>query len=166
VLLLRELAATPPSALSSTDRVPAPFGFAAFTTTRAFRFYAAVTAAQLGSSSVDDRIFGTIESVTIEADSDVDGLPDRIDNCTFKVNPDQCDSYGDGYGNRCDADLNDNGMVNAQDTILFRSQLGQPSIGPVYNSADLNCNGVVNSQDTALYRGLLGSPPGPSGLHP
>ncbi len=103
-------------------------------------------------------------SVVISPDTDEDGVPDNADNCTLLVNPAQCDSDGDGYGNRCDADMNNNGSTNAQDTALFRQQLGKPSVGPAFNTADLNCNGAVNAQDTALFRQLLGSPPGPSGL--
>ena len=103
-------------------------------------------------------------SIVISPDTDGDGVPDESDNCTLLANPTQCDSDGDGYGNRCDADFNDNGSTNAQDTALFRQQLGQPSVGPTFNEADLNCNGAVNAQDTALFRQLLGSPPGPSGL--
>jgi Thrombospondin type 3 repeat len=102
----------------------------------------------------------------IDPDDDNDTVLDTADNCTLLSNPTQCDSDGDGYGNRCDGDLNDNDFTNSQDTTLFRQQLGQPSVGPTYNEADLNCNGVVNSQDTTLFRQLLGSPPGPSGLHP
>ena len=48
----------------------------------------------------------------------------------------QCDSDGDGYGNRCDGDMN-NTTTNAQDYVLFRQQLGQPSVGPTYNKAAL-----------------------------
>ncbi|MBL8199380.1 MAG: DUF1566 domain-containing protein [Chromatiales bacterium] len=99
-------------------------------------------------------------------DADGDGIPDTSDNCTLVPNPNQCDSDGDSYGNRCDGDMNNNGATNAQDTALFRQQLGQPSVGPTYNKADLNCNGAVNAQDTALFRQLLGAPPGPSGLRP
>ena len=99
-------------------------------------------------------------------DYDADGVVDLVDNCRTVANPGQCDSDGDGYGNRCDGDLNNGGFTNAQDTTLFRGQLGQPSLSPGFNKADLNCNGAVNAQDTALYRQLLGSPPGPSGLHP
>jgi hypothetical protein len=62
--------------------------------------------------------------------------------------------------------MNNNGSTNAQDTTLYRQQLGQPSVAPTYNKADLNCNGVVNAQDTTLYRLLLGAPPGPSGFKP
>jgi hypothetical protein len=48
------------------------------------------------------------------------------DNCTLLANPTQCDSDADGYGNRCDGDLNDNNFTNAQDTTLFRGRLGSP----------------------------------------
>jgi hypothetical protein len=99
-------------------------------------------------------------------DSDGDGIGDSVDNCTQQSNPSQCDSDGDGYGNRCDGDMNNNGSTNAQDTTLYRQQLGQPSVAPTYNEADINCSGAVNAQDTTLYRQLLGSPPGPSGLVP
>ncbi len=99
-------------------------------------------------------------------DADADRAPDNLDNCSLVANANQCDSDGDGYGNRCDGDLNNNGATNAQDSTLFQAQLGQPSAGPTYNAADLNCNGAVNAQDSTLFRTLLGNPPGPSGLHP
>ncbi len=100
------------------------------------------------------------------ADTDGDGIRDYADNCTLLANPGQCDSDVDGFGNRCDGDLNNNTFTNAQDTTLFRQQLGQPSVGPAFNAADINCNGAVNAQDTTLYRQLLGSPPGPSAVAP
>jgi uncharacterized protein YjiK len=103
-------------------------------------------------------------SIIISPDTDGDGTADETDNCTLVSNASQCDADGDGYGNRCDADLNNNGSTNAQDTTLFRQQLGQPSVGPTFNKADLNCNGAVNAQDTTLLRQMLGLPPGPSGL--
>lgn len=99
-------------------------------------------------------------------DADSDGMADAIDNCTQLANPTQCDSDGDDFGNHCDGDLNDNGTTNAQDYVLFRQQLGQPSTGPTYNEADINCNGAVNAQDYVLFRSRLGSPPGPSGSLP
>ncbi len=99
-------------------------------------------------------------------DGDGDGIADAVDNCTLVANPDQCDSDQDGFGNRCDADLNNNGATNAQDSTLFRQQLGQSSAAPGYNVADINCNGVVNAQDSTLFRALLGAPPGPSALAP
>ncbi len=99
-------------------------------------------------------------------DADSDGVPDATDNCTQVANADQIDSDSDGYGNLCDGDLNNNDVTNAQDYVLFRDQLGQPSVPPTYNIADLNGNGYVNAQDYVLFRLLLGAPPGPSGLAP
>jgi hypothetical protein len=121
-------------------------------------------------------------------DADSDGVPDATDNCPSVANADQadtdtdlrgnacdncrlianntgagaqCDSDADGFGNRCDGDLNNNGSTNAQDTTLFRQQLSQPSVPPLFNKADINCSGSVNAQDTTLFRPRLGSPPGP-----
>jgi len=104
--------------------------------------------------------------MTFSLDTDDDGVADASDNCTLLVNPAQCDSDGDDYGNRCDGDLNNNTTTNSQDYVLFRAQLSQPSVAPTYNQADINCNGTVNSQDYVLFRGLLGQPSGPSGLVP
>jgi hypothetical protein len=98
-------------------------------------------------------------------DIDGDGVENSLDNCTLVANAGQCDSDGDGYGNHCDGDLNNNTATNAQDYVLFRQQLGQPSVAPAFNQADINCSGAVNSQDYVLFRGLLGMPSGPSGLH-
>jgi Thrombospondin type 3 repeat len=107
-----------------------------------------------------------INATSATADTDLDGVLDIADNCTLESNASQCDSDSDGYGNRCDGDMNNTGATNAQDTVLFRQQLGQPSLAPAFNEADLNCNGTVNAQDTTLYRQLLGVPPGPSGTAP
>jgi hypothetical protein len=110
---------------------------------------------------------GTFQGYAVTpTDTDADGVPDSTDNCIEVPNASQCDSDGDGYGNHCDGDLNNNGFTNAQDYILFRTQLGQSSVAPTYNQADLNCNGFVNSQDYVVFRSRLGVPSGPSGLVP
>lgn len=91
-----------------------------------------------------------------DTDTDGDGFVDYLDNCPIAYNPSQVDSDGDGVGNLCDGDLNNDGVVNAQDYVLFRLQLGQPSNPPLYNKADFNANGAVNAQDVILFRKLLG----------
>lgn len=119
-----------------------------------------------------DGVLDSRETNPLVADMEGDGHLDGFDNCTLIASASQCDSDGDGFGNRCDADFGaggadtGNGIVNAQDTTRFRLQLGQPSTAPSYNKADLNCNGVVNAQDTTLFRLQLGTAPGPSGLKP
>ncbi len=123
---------------------------------------------QFGFQSTS-KLFGNTgvfyDNIAFGVDTDLDGVPNVVDNCRLVANNTgagaQCDSDGDGFGNRCDGDFNNNGSTNAQDTTLFRQQLGQPSTPPIYNSRDLNCNGSVNAQDTTLFRQLLGLPPGP-----
>ena len=97
------------------------------------------------------------------ADTDGDGIPDNLDNCTNVANLTQLDADGDGYGNICDADLNQSGLVTTADYALLRSVLGQSaSASPLATSADLNGSGTVTTADDGLLRSLLGTPPGPS----
>ncbi len=113
---------------------------------------------------------------TIPIDADGDGVHDSVDNCTNVANgtliPDagghsQLDSDGDGYGNRCDADLNNSGVITAIDFNLFRSVLNQPATASALAAAaDLNGSGLVNAIDFNILRGALNQSPGPSGLAP
>lgn len=101
------------------------------------------------------------------ADGDGDGVPDTLDNCRDVANPGQQDANGDGYGNRCDADLDNNGTVTVADYGILRSVLGLPaSASPTAAAADLDSSGRVTTTDYALLRGRLGTAPGPSGLRP
>lgn len=100
-------------------------------------------------------------------DFDGDGFPNVVDNCVLLSNPLQCDSDGDGFGNQCDGDLNNSGLVSVADYALLRSVLGQPaSASATAAAADMNCSGTVTTADYAMLRASLGLPPGPSGLHP
>jgi len=110
-----------------------------------------------------DGSFSSEGTVTVEVyvDADGDGIPDDIDNCLGVFNPDQRDTDGDGFGNRCDADFNNDGVVNFADLAIFRARFG--SNDP---DADLNGDGVVNFADLAIFNQLFGKPPGPSALVP
>ncbi len=90
-------------------------------------------------------------------DSDLDGVPDSIDNCTNVPNAGQQDGDGDGYGNLCDADFNNDCIVNPIDLGLFRTVFftNDPE-------ADLNSDGIVNPIDLGLFRTLFFTTPGPS----
>jgi hypothetical protein len=104
---------------------------------------------------------------SIDIDTDSDGATDGVDNCTLVANANQLDSDADGYGNICDADLNNSGTVTSADFGLLRSVLGQPAaFSPLAAAADLNGSGTVTSADFGLLRARLGTAPGPSGLHP
>jgi hypothetical protein len=98
-------------------------------------------------------------------DTDGDGLADELDNCKQVANPTQLDADSDGYGNICDADLNNSGTVTTADFGLLRSVLGQPaSFSPTAAVADMNGSGTVTTADFGLLRARLGTGPGPSGL--
>ncbi len=80
----------------------------------------------------------------IAVDSDADGIDDDLDNCIKAPNGplildaggnSQLDTDGDGYGNLCDADLdNSGGVVNFADLALFKAVFGT-------NDADADFDG-------------------------
>ncbi len=100
-----------------------------------------------------------VPAATVDADSD--GVFDVYDNCTLAANATQVDADGDGFGNICDPDLNNDGIVNTGDLNIFRGLLF--SADPV---ADFNSDGTVNTGDLNIMRSYLFQPPGPSGIAP
>lgn len=92
-------------------------------------------------------------------DTDGDGVANDIDNCVEIANADQRDTDGDGFGNRCDADLNGDCIVNPLDLGLFRSVFFSADA-----DADFNGDGVVNPVDLGTFKSLFFLPPGPSGV--
>jgi YD repeat-containing protein len=101
------------------------------------------------------------ESDPLNPDTDGDGVPDGFDNCTLVANPRQRDTDHDGYGNRCDADFDNNGIVNFADLAYIKAHFGTSD-----PNADLDGNGIVNFADLAITKSLFGKPPGPSGIVP
>jgi len=95
-------------------------------------------------------------------DTDMDGVPDVADNCSLVMNASQLDSNGDGFGNACDPDLDDNGVVNFLDVSVFATQFNSSSGGP----ADFNGDGFVNFVDLAILPDYFLGPPGPGALVP
>jgi len=98
-------------------------------------------------------------TLSVIGDSDGDGLLDNADNCTLVANADQRDTNGDGYGNACDPDLDDDGTVNVVDLRLFKAAF--LSEDP---DADFDGNGSVTFADLGTLKAYLFQPPGPSGL--
>ncbi len=114
-----------------------------------------------GGQSAFEHDYALAWIVDVLPDADGDGISDARDNCSQVANPGQGDADDDGYGNRCDADLNNDGFVNFADLGLFKLAFG--SSDPV---ADFDESGFVNFSDLAIMRTAFGAPPGPSGLVP
>jgi len=103
-------------------------------------------------------------------DTDNDNVDDAIDNCTLVANTDQRDTDGDDYGNMCDADFDNNNLVNLTDFVLFRGEYGQTGFSgapwTITDHTDLNGDNIINLTDFVLFRGMYGGQPGPSAYHP
>ena len=107
----------------------------------------------------DGRIFEISLNHPPVGDNDADAIPDSIDNCTIAANTTQLDADADGIGNRCDADFNNDCIVNFLDLGGFADAF--LSAGPGIE-ADLNGDEVVNFFDLLIMQQLFFAPPGPS----
>ncbi len=101
------------------------------------------------------------------SDPNGDGVNDVSDNCTAVANNGnpgtgtaQLDADLDGYGNICDADLNNSGLVTTADFGILRSVLNQAAgSSPTAAAADLNGSGTVTTADFAILRARLNTAP-------
>ena len=100
-----------------------------------------------------------LRGLAAEPDADGDGVPDVSDNCTALPNASQTDADQDGFGNRCDPDYNQDGVVNFADLARMKLAFFQ-------NDAvvDLSGDGLVNFTDLAFLKAKFFQGPGPSGL--
>ncbi len=110
------------------------------------------------------RILGLITLVWAQSalaafDQDGDGITDASDNCTRHANPQQVDSNGDGFGNLCDADLNNDGIVDSLDYETLIQFYADANL-----DADLNGDGQITEWDAQILLSRLGRPPGPAGV--
>jgi hypothetical protein len=110
--------------------------------------------------SGDDRLFifsrrGAAETwgvrlLSWETDSDVDSVPDGIDNCPSVPNPDQADLDGDGQGDACDSDIDGDGFENAMDAFPYDPTEWEDTDGDgIGNNADADDDndGVLDGDD-------------------
>lgn len=58
-------------------------------------------------------------------DMDRDGVIDKGDNCRLVANANQRGTNGDTFGNICDPDFSNNGVVNSQGGSILKSRFGQ-----------------------------------------
>lgn len=94
-------------------------------------------------------------------DADGDGIPDVLDNCDQVANAGvgtggNCDTNQDGFGNMCDADLDQTGVVNVKDLGVWRAQNALGAGGNL--AADMDCSGVINVKDLGRWRSINADP--------
>ncbi len=112
----------------------------------------------LGDPNVNGLLRSAADTLyfSLARDADLDGVHDVLDNCILAANASQCDTDGDGYGNRCDGDFDNNGTINSFDLTEMRDNFGSAG------ETDLDCNGTTNSFDLNIIRSMYGGTPGPA----
>jgi uncharacterized protein (TIGR03790 family) len=92
------------------------------------------------------------------ADLDGDGVPDRRDVCREQPNADQRDGDGDGFGDPCDGDFDQDGVVAVPDLNRFERAV---RTGARFPGIDLDGDGAIDERDRSLLHVQLGRAPGP-----
>jgi hypothetical protein len=101
-------------------------------------------------------------TITSPNDVDGDGVNNASDNCLNRKNPDQDDTDCDTYGNLCDADYDNSGIVGFGDFGLFVGAFGTGDMEKCHNEPIPGC--IVGFGDFGSFVGMFGSAPGPSGM--
>lgn len=100
---------------------------------------------------------GGSHEVVLMSEPDGDKIANDIDNCPCAYNPNQDDTDEDGFGNACDADLNNDGVVGLPDFGLFKIAFGsRPGDGNWNEDADFNMDGVVGLPDFGIFKKSFG----------
>jgi len=90
-------------------------------------------------------------------DGDGDGVPDAADNCLAVSNADQRDTNSDGFGNRCDPDLNNDCTVDFLDVAIMKQVFLASDL-----DSDFDGDGFVGFLDLGILKGFFLGSPGPS----
>ena len=107
---------------------------------------------------VGDPLMVSARPRSARGDADGDGIPDVRDLCREVANPDQRDSDGDGFGDACDGDFDNDGVVGWTDLKRFEQALLTRRRLP---GGDLDGDGVVDERDLSVLQTGLHLPPGP-----
>ncbi len=108
------------------------------------------------------------------SDTDGDGVANASDNCQLVPNANQRDTNADGYGNLCDADIDNDGIIETSWSVVSPpSAIRDFEWIQIYASnatysADLDLDGDndVDAEDVGIASLSVFFAPGPSGLAP
>lgn len=123
-----------------------------------------------GGVATDENVFAVGYNPPVDVDDD--GSPDFRDNCTIYANTDQIDADGDGYGNRCDADIDQNQVIDSADSAIIQACIdlggtvplvggGGPTADPTCEISDLDESSTVDTWDLVVvlqlyFQGKIG----------
>ena len=131
-------------------------------------FFSAMGRAPSPSGLLQDQIKAG-QPIARVFDLDADGVTDHDDNCVNYENPDQFDSDNDGFGDVCDADYNNDLVIDTKDKkifwYLYRHAKGQQCGDSLYlREIDLDNNCQIGFLDGERFKQLrFFQKPGPSG---
>jgi hypothetical protein len=118
-----------------------------------------------GAIDLADAYCGSAADLREAPDADSDGVVDEEDDCVSSPDFSQLDSDQDGYGNACDGDYDNNGMVGGSDFLVLARAFGQTPASPGWNpELDANGDGLIGAAEFLMLGGAFGKAPGPSGL--
>ena len=94
-------------------------------------------------------------------DADLDGIPDADDNCVNDPNPSQLDTNADGFGNACDADFDNDGVVGSSDFAMLLQAYGS-SVGDANYDPDIDVDGdgIIGGKEFSFLIRRFGTAPG------
>jgi len=94
-----------------------------------------------------------------DVDTDGDGVQDNLDNCTAVPNPSQADVNSDGFGQQCDPDSTNDGVVGAPDfgdlVASFGLMEGDSGDNPEQDTTNDGVVGLVTATSPRAARLML-----------